>query len=111
MASLKLRVDDCVELRQVSENDTVELTDLIDQNRSHLKEWLPWLDNSTGLHDTARFIGRALEQAADENGFTFGIAFFPTCSQFADAPLLNETESPANRTLVRCIGTVSRSDL
>jgi ribosomal-protein-serine acetyltransferase len=73
MDGLKLRVDDSVVLRQVSEDDAKALTDLIDRNRSHLREWLPWLDNSTGLHDTARFIGRSMEQAEDDNGYTFGI--------------------------------------
>jgi len=73
MDGLKLRVDDCVVLRQVSEEDTEELTSVIDHNRSYLREWLPWLDSSTGLHDTARFIGRSMQQAADENGLTFGI--------------------------------------
>jgi ribosomal-protein-serine acetyltransferase len=73
MSRLKLRVDDFVELRQVSEGDTLVLTDLIDRNRRYLREWLPWLDSSTGIHDTARFIGRSLEQADDENGYTFAI--------------------------------------
>ena len=73
MYRLTLRVTESVELRQIAEDDAEELTALIDCNRSYLKEWLPWLDNSTGLRDTARFIGRSLEQAADENGLTFGI--------------------------------------
>jgi ribosomal-protein-serine acetyltransferase len=73
MTSLKLRVDGSVELRQVSEGDTQVLTELIERNRRYLREWLPWLDNSTGIHDTARFIGRSLEQADDENGYTFAI--------------------------------------
>jgi ribosomal-protein-serine acetyltransferase len=73
MDGLKLRVNDSVVLRQVSEDDTAELTNLIDRNRTYLREWLPWLDSSTGFHDTARFIGRSLEQADDENGYTFVI--------------------------------------
>jgi ribosomal-protein-serine acetyltransferase len=73
MEGLKLRVDEVVELRQISENDTEELTKLIDRNRPYLRQWLPWLDSSTGIHDTARFIGRSLEQAEDDNGYTFGI--------------------------------------
>jgi ribosomal-protein-serine acetyltransferase len=73
MDGLRLRVDDSVVLREISEDDARELTDLIDRNRSYLREWLPWLDSSTGLHDTARFIGRSIEQAEDDNGYTFGI--------------------------------------
>ncbi len=73
MDPLILRVDENVALRQIAEEDAEELTDLIDRNRTHLKEWLPWLDNSTDIHDTARFIGRSLEQADDANGVTLGI--------------------------------------
>lgn len=73
MNRLILGIDDSILLRQIDEDDAEELTALIDRNRAYLKEWLPWLDNSNGIHDTARFIGRSLEQAADENGLTFGI--------------------------------------
>jgi ribosomal-protein-serine acetyltransferase len=73
MQRLILKVREGVELRQVDEDDAEDLSDLIDGNRAHLKEWLPWLDSSVGINDTARFIGRSLEQASDENGFTFGI--------------------------------------
>jgi len=73
MHRLTLRITDTLELRQIAEDDAYELTELIDRNRAYLKEWLPWLDNSTNIHDTARFIGRSLEQADDDNGLTFGI--------------------------------------
>jgi len=73
MYALKLRVTDAVELRQITEDDAEPLTLLIERNRSHLRQWLPWLDSSTCIEDTARFIGRSIEQAGDENGYTFGI--------------------------------------
>src|SRR5438094_10238392 len=75
MRRLQLRVNECVVLRQIAEDDAEKLTALIDRNRSYLREWLPWLDNSNGIHDTARFIGRSLEQAADDNGRTFVIVY------------------------------------
>jgi ribosomal-protein-serine acetyltransferase len=75
MHRVKLSVAECVELRQIDEDDARDLTDVIDRNRPYLKQWLPWLDNSAGIRDTARFIGRSLEQAWDNNGLTFGILF------------------------------------
>jgi ribosomal-protein-serine acetyltransferase len=75
MHRLRLRINESLELRQISEDDAEGLTALIDRNRSHLKEWLPWLDNSTCINDTARFIGRSIEQADDDNGYTFGIVW------------------------------------
>jgi len=68
-----LRIDGSVELRQIAESDAEELTVLIDRNRSHLRQWLPWLDYSRGVQDTARFIGRSIAQAEDSNGYQFGI--------------------------------------
>ncbi|HYR86706.1 MAG TPA: GNAT family protein [Terriglobia bacterium] len=73
MDQIILRIDGSVELRQIVESDAEELTALIDRNRSHLREWLPWLDYSRGVQDTARFIGRSLAQAEDNNGYQFGI--------------------------------------
>jgi ribosomal-protein-serine acetyltransferase len=73
MHPVRLRVTDSVELRQLKRDDAEELTLLIDQNRAYLREWLPWLDNSTSITDTARFIGRSTEQADDYNGLTLGI--------------------------------------
>jgi ribosomal-protein-serine acetyltransferase len=73
MHGLKLAVDDSLVLREISEDDAAELTDLVDRNRGYLRDWLPWLDSSNGIRDTARFIGRSIEQAEDENGYTFVI--------------------------------------
>jgi ribosomal-protein-serine acetyltransferase len=75
MHRLKLPVAEFLELRQIAEDDAAELTALIDRNRAHLRQWLPWLDRNIDIEDTARFIGRSLEQALDNNGLTFGIVF------------------------------------
>jgi ribosomal-protein-serine acetyltransferase len=75
MHPLRLRVSDSVELRQLDRDDAEELTFLIDHNRAYLREWLPWLDNSIDVRDTARFIGRSVEQAEDDNGLTLGIIY------------------------------------
>jgi ribosomal-protein-serine acetyltransferase len=75
MYPVRLKVCDSVELRQIVPEDVEDLTELIDRNRSYLREWLPWLDNSTSVIDSARFIGRSIEQAKDDNGLTLGILF------------------------------------
>jgi hypothetical protein len=52
LLKLALRVDERVVLRQIAENHAEELSALIDRNRSYLREWLPWLDNGNGIHET-----------------------------------------------------------
>ena len=73
MDELTLRVDDSVVLRQITESDAEDLMALIDRNRSCLREWLPWVDFTTDIHQVLRFIGRSVAQAADDDGLTFGI--------------------------------------
>ena len=43
-------------LKPLDQNNTQELHQLIESNRSYLREWLPWLDNITAVSDTAIFI-------------------------------------------------------
>lgn len=43
----RLTVDDEIELTQVSEEDAGTLFSLVDANRAHLRQWLPWLDTNT----------------------------------------------------------------
>ncbi len=64
---------DGLTLRQLEERDAAALFTLTDRERHHLREWLPWLDHSTGLADTQAFIRGALRQAAEDNGFQAGI--------------------------------------
>jgi ribosomal-protein-serine acetyltransferase len=73
MRPITLVVTESTTLRQLERDDAEELTLLIERNRSYLREWLPWLDSSRDINDTARFIGRSVEQADDDNGLTLGI--------------------------------------
>ena len=56
MERLTLHINGSLSLRQIGPDDAEELTELIDRNRSYLREWLPWLDNSKTVEDTLRFI-------------------------------------------------------
>jgi ribosomal-protein-serine acetyltransferase len=71
MFSLKL--SDELELRLLEERHTDELFALVDQNRKHLRRWLPWLDNNTSANDTRIFIKTALDQFANNSGLVAGI--------------------------------------
>ncbi len=71
--TLILKVDSDVELRQLAEQDAAPLFRLIDRNRSYLRQWLPWLDDTTTVIDTLQFINAVTNRAFENKGYTFGI--------------------------------------
>ncbi|MDN4494679.1 GNAT family N-acetyltransferase [Ureibacillus aquaedulcis] len=45
-------VDEEISLRLVTERDAEEIFQMIEASRTHLREWLGWLDHSTKVQDT-----------------------------------------------------------
>jgi ribosomal-protein-serine acetyltransferase len=70
-----LKIDGEIELRLLEENHIEVLFALVDRNRRHLRQWLPWLDRETSLEDTRQFITSALDQFALNGGLVAGIWF------------------------------------
>ena len=68
-------IDRDLKLRTLHEDDAQELFELVDANRAHLREWLPWLDVNTEVEHSRAFIGSALKQESDNLGPTYGIIF------------------------------------
>lgn len=66
------------ELRLVEDSDAERLFALVDRNRQHLRQWLPWLDTNASLEDTATFIHHAREQHFHNKGFQAGIWYNET---------------------------------
>ncbi len=64
-----------IELRLLEERYADQLFALTEQNRAHLREWLPWVDDTKFSEDTKGFIKSALQQFTDNNGFQAGIWF------------------------------------
>lgn len=71
----RLSIDEDTDLRIYEERHAQEIADVVDQNRAHLRQWLPWLDNSRSVEDSKAFIRDALRQFADNQGFQAGIWF------------------------------------
>jgi ribosomal-protein-serine acetyltransferase len=57
-----------VELRHAS-----VIFETIDSQREYLREWLPWVDQTTTVGHVEEFIGRSLAKFADQNGFDAGV--------------------------------------
>ena len=66
-------IDNDLKLRMLREEDAQELFRVVDANRQHLREWLPWLDANTEVENTRQFIQSILQQHARDEGFTCAI--------------------------------------
>lgn len=73
MFSKLIRAD--VELRLVEERHALEIYSVMDAHRKSLREWLPWVDDTTSVDGTREWIRGALEQFANGQGFQAGIWF------------------------------------
>jgi ribosomal-protein-serine acetyltransferase len=69
---MRLEVADGCYLRLLEETDAEELYRLVDANRDHLAEWMPWAAGQT-LEQTANFIHASLRRHAERNGFEMGL--------------------------------------
>jgi ribosomal-protein-serine acetyltransferase len=69
------RIDDTLRLRTLCEDDAEALFRVVDGNRAHLREWLPWLDANTTSKDSLAFIQATVKQDAANQGFTCAVEF------------------------------------
>lgn len=67
------RVDGEIELRPLQARHAGEVFRLTEQNREHLRQWLPWVAGNTSIEHTRAFIEQALRQFAEGKGFQAGI--------------------------------------
>ncbi len=64
---------DDAELRLLEEAHVGELYRLTDANRAHLRQWLPWVDDTRSVEDTRCFVRVATQQFASNQGYECGI--------------------------------------
>ena len=71
----RIQIEENLHLELLQMIHSQELFALVDQNREHLRQWLPWLDDSKSEEDTKGFIKRTMQQFADDLGCQVGIFF------------------------------------
>lgn len=54
-------IDDHLSLTRLEIEDAHAIHALVDQNRDHLRRWLPWVDRNRSVEDSRRFIQDRLE--------------------------------------------------
>ena len=55
-------------------DDASELFSVVDSNRMHLREWLPWLDGTKSIEDENSFISMSLEEYEKREGIIYAIS-------------------------------------
>jgi ribosomal-protein-serine acetyltransferase len=61
------RLNDRHSLRQLAMADVEELYALIDANRAHLRQWLPWLDRTRTIEDSRQFVMDVVQQSTNNH--------------------------------------------
>jgi ribosomal-protein-serine acetyltransferase len=69
------QIDEDLHLRLLQMGYAEQLYFLEDKNRTHLREWLPWVDGTLSPDHIMGFIRSSLEQHANNNGFHAGIFY------------------------------------
>jgi ribosomal-protein-serine acetyltransferase len=68
-------VDKEIHLKLLEVKHSDELFLLTDRDRSHLREWLPWVDGTKVPENTKGFIKATLKAFSENNGFNAGIYY------------------------------------
>jgi ribosomal-protein-serine acetyltransferase len=66
-------IDDSLTLRALSLGQAEELFSLTEANRDYLGEWLPWVDKTRSVEDSAGFISSIIQNRAAGTELGFGI--------------------------------------
>jgi ribosomal-protein-serine acetyltransferase len=72
---LLLKVDEEIVLKILEMDDAAALFDLVENNRSYLREWVPWVDTNATIEESIAFIKSSQEQHDQNLGFQCGIWF------------------------------------
>ena len=70
-----ITIDGHLTLEPLELDQAQAIFDLVDKNRTHLRQWLPWLDHSKTVQDTIAFIQADLEQRAKNQSLIFVVCY------------------------------------
>ncbi|HTI13586.1 MAG TPA: GNAT family protein [Dictyobacter sp.] len=69
----RILIDNEVELHPLVERDAPELFQLIEEGRSSLRTWLPWIDYTQSVEDERAFIRTVQQQSTEHKSYSFSI--------------------------------------
>src|SRR6476646_3055592 len=71
----RIPVDDSLDLVLLEQRHAPMLFSVIEENRAHLRRWLPWVDGTRTMGDSLGWINAALDQFA--KGMSLNVGLFP----------------------------------
>ncbi|MDB5190814.1 MAG: GCN5-related N-acetyltransferase [Segetibacter sp.] len=76
--TLKIKVDDTVLLETLDDKHAEQILNLVNNNRQHLRKWLPWVDYMHSLIDFKNFIINSRKRQMAGGELSFAIFFNET---------------------------------
>ena len=70
---MTIKIEDDLSLEMLNETHTEAMFTLIDSNRPHLKEWLPWVDHIKSVEDFKGHIADCKKRQAEQTDLAFVI--------------------------------------
>ncbi|WP_312472367.1 GNAT family protein [Neobacillus sp.] len=70
-----LKVDHDIELQLLERHHAFNLFQLVEENRDHLREWMPWVDSMNSLYQFESIIPVWLTQFAENSALNVGILY------------------------------------
>lgn len=71
----ELVISEAIEMQLLSMSHKDELFGLVDENREHLREWLPWVDANTSPEDTESFVNSVVSQRDSGRGPQYAVFY------------------------------------
>lgn len=68
-----IKIDDSLSLELLNEDHAEAMFNLIDTNRAHLKEWLPWVDHMQSIENFLNHIADCKKKEAEGTDYAFAI--------------------------------------
>jgi ribosomal-protein-serine acetyltransferase len=70
---MKIQVDETISLEFLEEIHAESLFNVVNNNRTYLREWLPWVDHMQTVANFAYYISDTKKRAADKTDFGYAI--------------------------------------
>ena len=70
---MKIQVDEEISLEFLEEIHAESLINLVNANRTYLREWLPWIDHMQSVENAKKYISDCKRRAAEKTDFSFAI--------------------------------------